>query len=218
MYKINSDKTLELQWREVWGEKKLIIDKYSNVIVRISAIKDMSINTDNFFLVEGLLIILFNENLTWGYGRHDKNQGGGSQMDYHIIMNENQGNWIINAGTFSGTTLGDDEILSTAEGKTWGFESDPCKNTLDINEAKEYFQLVDNIKNYFLDYGEYEPSDEEIEITNNRLWIHTSRLKNIKPDGEGQYYIQLTALSPKIKNMDIENISEMIPGNMKFTF
>ena len=161
---------------------------------------------DDLCLVRGYLLMVQDPNSDWSYGYHIKYQGGGTFGDYHFIAKWSfEGNyWDFAYGDFYEPFEGD--LIETAS-KLEGFNVDNALNMFEkVN--KLFYKTVRN-------GGQVK--EDTPESYNSSFLIYKSKLDNNEFESNSFWYRKDEfSHNDNIAYLDVESISEMIPGNMIF--
>ncbi len=152
-------------------------------------------------ILKGCLVLVLDPDKEWAYGSHIKYQGGGTWGEYHVIMkytldDDECPNWEIKVGDWLGQNCGEDELVKTASGLD-GFS---------VKKASEMLAIVEEVWSRFVQHTDEEtylcresvlPGAEDVEGS---LWYAED---NFDQDNN-------------MITIDIESVSEPVPGNMVF--
>ncbi|MDG2227825.1 MAG: hypothetical protein P8L20_08855 [Flavobacteriales bacterium] len=169
---------------------------------------------DDLCLVKGALIIVQKLNSEWAYGYHIKNQGGGTVGEYHLIFKSSEYDkenecveWESAFGDFRNYDM------STADGLK-GFNED---------EALEMFGKLDDLWDSTLHWGGdlvYTTDEvEEYSGYDEMFLCYKSKFSNLVEENSSFWYAKDNANWDEevfLQHLDIESVSEEIPGNMCF--
>ena len=163
---------------------------------------------DDLCLVKGYLLMVQDPNNEGAYGYHIKCQGGGSVGEYHVVAKwyDEDGYWDFAYGDFLEPF--DSDLLSTAS-ELEGFNAKGALNVLE--EAAKLRLAVMRRSNQV---GDIPPSYEGM------YFVYKSRLDNTKVNFESNsfwYSSDECLVEDNIGALDVESLSEMIPGNMMFS-
>jgi len=189
----NKEEKLKLKWKE----------EAKNNIIRVNC--EQTADLDTMLLLRGCLVLVLDPDNGWAYGNHIKSQGGGTFAEHHIIMkytldDDGSPNWGIAVGPWFGHNCSQDELVETASGLD-GF---------DKIKAEVMFDVVYEVWSRFVEYGSDENSDYESAYLCQ---------KNVIPDtndDEVWYAEDNFDQDDNMSTIDIESVSESVPGNMVF--
>jgi len=190
----DKEEKLKLKWKE----------EATNNIIRVNC--EPTADLDTMLLLKGCLVLVLDPDKGWAYGNHIKHQGGGTFGEYHVIMkhtldDDESPNWEIAVGLWFGHNCSEDELIETASGLD-GF---------DIIKAKVIFEVVQETWSRFVQYG----SDENPDYETTYL-CQKNVIPNANDDGALWYAEDNFDQDDKMSTIDIELVSESVPGNMVF--
>ena len=169
---------------------------------------------DDLCLVRGYLLMVQDPNNDWAYGYHIKYQGGGTVGDYHVVAKwfDDDMYWEFAYGNFIEPTK--DDLLITAQGEGGEYSS-----KLDGFNVDSALNMIKKVNEIFYDTLRTGGKLEEVTPLSydNLFLVFKSRLDNTKFESNSFWYRKDEFLDDdNIAYLDVESISETIPGNMVF--
>jgi len=193
-----------LHGSELEGETLTVNEALSMIRIYLTKPDD----SEGYFWVEGFLAIVISGDSKIAFADHLKYQGGGSVGEYHAVLR---------------STTGEEE----ERGWTVSVSEWLCVNCLSESpdlqefEDKRYGSMLSDLQSLYLMMGgwiEWKDGKER-----EGYWVDPSLLKSWETtDGfhiekdDGGTWVSFDSLDESVPAIDVESISEAVPGNMCF--
>ena len=167
----------------------------------------------DYLWVNGFLAVVYSTDNKWAFADHIKDEGGGTQGEHHaIIKNEPDEDgddcWNYMVGEWLSSDLGEEEAIPS-----------DLEGLLEFSEFQKFANALTKLRDRHLTHhSDIEWPDEERE----GYWVKKSVMetavkdKIASQDESGMFWLSLDTETDSPTWIDVESLSEEIPGNMKF--
>lgn len=179
--------------------------------IKIRVFATSTAQSQEYYYVKGFLVVSIDAPAGWAFADHLKYQGGGNQGEYAEVLEwkepadtgEEESYWDIRVKDFFGVDNSDDELVDGL-----GLNEDS------LTQGREHFRICARVRQEWLTRGDEIEEPEELPMDS--YWIHKDKLAEAEED-QGGYWLSVDpADESNERPVDIEYVSEDVPGNMKF--
>ena len=202
-----------------------------NKIIRLCLSKYTNVNGVLNFKIEGALFIVHNLNASKAYGYHLKKQGGNSIGEYNLIINssaidenyekiEITSEDIFDSKCKCGSEFSMKDCCLNFEWTTEYFDIDSNEYTSAFSDKYEYDKINESINEIRDRYIKSWINIKEDDLNNNEIFCPKEIKDNLK-EIDNLCWLELSEISKsefKFNKIDVEYVSEVVPGNMVFLY